>query len=140
MISPPLPDPNDDLAREFWQRCAGGRLSVQQCCTCRAKRYPPTALCPACLDVAGSFEFVDVPGTGRLRAWTVVRRAFLPAFVRDTPYVIGSVEIDGADGVRMVARVEGLKPECLAPGLALRVRFRPVSEAVAVPIFVEAGA
>lgn len=113
---------------------------MQQCCTCRAKWYPPVALCPACHDVVGSFEFVDVPGTGQLRAWTVVRRSFLPAFVGETPYVIGSVEIDGADGVRMVARVEGLEPECLTPGLTLRVRFRPVSEVVAVPMFVGVGA
>lgn len=72
---------------------------------------PPRAICIACH--GSDLEWVEFGGKGKLIAFTSTAVA-PPAlaeegFGRDNPYGTGVIELE--DGVRVVARINGLDPE-----------------------------
>jgi uncharacterized OB-fold protein len=59
-----------------------------------------------------------VAGTGTVHTATRVERAFLPGGQADVPYLVVFVELDGVDGVRLVANA----PDDASVGIGDRVR------------------
>ena len=113
--TPEPPQPDADSAA-FWTGLREERIVLQRCSGCRRLRFPPVGRCPYCRSTAAVHE--TVAGTGAVYSWTVVHRAFDPAFVADLPYVVATVDLD--DGPRLALRLEGQAP---AFGAAVMPRF-----------------
>jgi uncharacterized OB-fold protein len=76
-------------------------------------------LCGACLGDA--FEWAEIPPTGTVYSYTVVRRAFLPGSDHRVPFTVLQVQFDAAPGVTLLTN---LADEGDAP--AVRVGTRVV--------------
>jgi uncharacterized protein len=112
-----LPDVAHPDFAPFWQGCAQRRLVMPRCGSGHVI-WPPRPACPLCTELVAGWA--EVPGTGRLYSWTVVHRTRLRWYAERTPYVVGIVELDPAQPVRMVGRCELDEP---AEGLELTVDF-----------------
>jgi uncharacterized OB-fold protein len=86
------------------------KVEVLRCEACGALDAGPRDLCPHCL--RRPMVPVDVPGTGRLVSWTMVRRA-PTRFRGEAPYAVAAVELDA--GIRVTGRLENASDE-IAPG------------------------
>ncbi len=133
-VTKPLPLP-DSRSAPFWSAAASHVLAIQQCDRCGRFAHPPVSICPACLSVDASFSFSPVSGRGRLRTWTIMRDAFLPAFRPDVPWAIGEAELDDAPGVRLVARMVDDADAPFALDAPVETLFRDVAPGVALPVF-----
>ncbi len=105
--------------REFWDSLKGGRFVTTKCRKCGNVCFPPQADCPKCM--GGEFEWVDLGRDATLVTFTHVRLA--PASFADKgPYIIAIGEFPG--GAKVLAWLEGVKPEEAKPGMKLRVEPR----------------
>ena len=132
----PVPAVNAETVG-WWEAAARHRLVVQRCASCGTTRHPPGPICPHCRSTEAQWS--ELPGTGSVFTFTVVRQAFLPALADRIPYVVIAVELDGGDGARMVSNLVDIDPADVAIGMRVEVvwevmgpelslpRFRPVS-------------
>lgn len=98
-----LPVETDADSAPYWSGLAEGRLRLPHCRSCDRSWSPPAPRCPRC--GAEDPDWVEVDGDGSVYSWVVVRRALDEAFSGDLPYTIAVVELDGADGARVVGRL-----------------------------------
>jgi uncharacterized OB-fold protein len=127
----PLPTPDAD-SEAFWAACREGWLTVQKCPACSRFRWPPAEFCPYCHHDGG--DWVTLPGTGVVRSFVIVHRAFDPAFEDKVPYVVAHIALDGADGVTMVGNVAIDPPEAVTVGQRVAVSFLDLGT-IALPEF-----
>ncbi len=138
----PLPDLTDERTAPFFACAARGELVIPRCEACGTLAWYPM---PAC-DVCGgpSFTWTAVSGRGRLFSWTVVERAFLPAFEDRVPFVSGLVALDDDPRVRIVSYVVDCEADMLTGDMPVVATFRPLrfrtvpDREVVVPMFVPA--
>lgn len=90
-------------SRKFWSGLAEGRLVFQRCNSCMEIQHPPRHLCGSCW--SDNLGETESSGTGVIESVTTVRRAPLPQFKPDLPYVIGAVIVD--EGPRVIATIVG---------------------------------
>jgi uncharacterized protein len=117
----------------FWEAAAEHRLVVQRCRACGTTRHPPAPRCAACR--SGEWAWLDLPGTGTLYTFSIVRQAFVPALADRLPYVVCAVELDEGGGVRMVSNLVGCDPSDAVIGLEVSVVFEQMGPELAVPRF-----
>jgi uncharacterized OB-fold protein len=98
-----IPDDNT-IGAPFWDGVAAGELRVSRCSSCGRWQWYPDDVGPCC--PGAEYEWVPVDGTGSVYAHTTIRRSFLPG-ESTAPYVVGLVELDGVDGVRLVGNLAG---------------------------------
>lgn len=98
----------------FRQALEAGRFLIQFCDGCRRHVYFPRELCPHC--GGHDLRAVEPCGSGRVHAVTTVRRK--PADGGD--FNVSLIDLD--EGVRLMSRVEGVAPERVAIGMAVRAR------------------
>ena len=98
-------EPPTDVAwaAPFWAAIDRDALALPRCSVCHRWLWYPDDAGPCC--DGATFEWVDVGLDGRLHTWTRVQRAFLPGGAADVPYVVAFVELDGVDGLRLVANL-----------------------------------
>jgi uncharacterized OB-fold protein len=138
----PLPDVEDPLTAPFFAGAARGELVVTRCSACERYVWYPAPACPHC---EGALEWVPVSGNGTLFSWTVVRRAFLPAFEDNVPFVSALVAIDEDPAVRIVSYIVDADPAGLRADEPVSAVFRPLTfstvpdRSVVVPMFVTAS-
>lgn len=132
--APPIPVP-DPSSEPFWEATRRGELVVQRCERCGHLAYPPGEVCDACSADTPEFTWAPVSGDGRLTTWTIVRDAFLPGFVDQTPYVVAEVALNDQPGLFILARLIDVDETELAAGLALTVDFVDGGEGSRIPIF-----
>jgi uncharacterized OB-fold protein len=134
----PLPDVDDPITAPFFAGAARGELVVPRCDECGAYVWYPRDACP---NDAGALTWSRVSGRGTLFSWTVVRRAFLPAFADQVPFVSALVALDEDPAVRMVTYIVDAEPDALRAGERVEVAFRPLAfstvpdRSVTVPMF-----
>jgi uncharacterized protein len=139
----PLPDLTDERTAEYFAGAARGELVLPRCDSCNRFVWYPEEKCPHC--DARSFTWTRVSGRGRVFTWTVVRRAFLPAFEEMVPFVTALVSLEEDPAVRIVSYIVDCEPEALAADLPVEAVFRPLrfptvpDRSVAVPMFVPAS-
>jgi uncharacterized OB-fold protein len=139
----PLPDLEDPRTAEYFAGAARGELVVPRCDACAAWCWYPAKACPAC--GASAFTWTAMSGRGRLFAWAVVERAFLPAFADMVPFVTALVAMDDDPAVRIVSYVVDCDPATLVADLPVEVVYRPLAfptvpdRSVVVPMFVPAS-
>ena len=132
MTDRPVPVP-DDRSAPYWNAAAQDSLVITRCQTCRRYSHPPDVVCPHCGEDAANAAFEAVPGTGRLRSWTVIHQSFIPGF--ETPYVVVDVELDEVDGVRLIGRLLDGGADSLDVDTPVEVAFERLGGAMAVPAF-----
>lgn len=122
----------DDKTQPFWDRTLQGKLSVSKCRSCGACILPPQPRCFTCQ--GKDFDWVDVPGTGTIYTYTVVRHPLRPQLQEVVPYVAGIIELDGTQGAgaRVQANIINCDPETVRIGDKVRVVFDKVSDTLAM--------
>jgi uncharacterized protein len=120
-----------DAARTFWAAIDEGRLTLPRCDRCGRWQWYPLETGTCC--TGGKLEWVDLPGTGSVFTWTVVRRAFLPELAGCLPLAVALLELDGTRDLRFVAVLDVTEPR-----IGMRVRLRiDHAHGRALPVFEE---
>jgi len=115
--------------KPFFDAARNHQLAVQKCDNCGTLRFPPAPLCLAC-DSPGS-SWVMVSGRGKVFSFTVMHRAYHPAF--KAPYALAVIELD--EGVRLTSNVVGIEPARVKCGMPVEVMFDKLSDEVTLPRF-----
>jgi uncharacterized OB-fold protein len=128
----------DERTQPFWDAALEGRLVATRCTNCGTFILPPSEFCFSCQHQ--EFEWVELPGTGTVYAFTVVRHALSPQLEAVVPYVAGVIELDGTQGAgaRMIANIVDCDPDTVRIGDRVRIVFERVSDTYAVPRFTPA--
>jgi uncharacterized protein len=125
----PVPRPTAVTA-PFWDACKEGRLLYQRCPGCGTAIFPPQSFCPN--DLSTDLDWRESVGLGTIYSYTTIWRPQTPAF--EVPYSVAIIELD--EGYTMLCNVD-VEPERMRIGLPLSVTFRPLSEEITAPCFVE---
>lgn len=128
----PRPGITDDN-RFFWEGLSQGRLLIQRCSGCAALRHPPGPMCPKCRSLA--WDTVEASGRGSVHSFVVVHHPPVPPF--EYPHLIALVEL--TEGTRLVAELEGVRPEDVAIGAPVVCEIAEVEEGRFLPRFRPAG-
>jgi uncharacterized OB-fold protein len=137
MPPPLLDDPYaDDWTQPFWDAAKNEVLTAPRCTNCGAFRLPPSRFCPTCRHQ--EMEFVELPGTGTVFSFIVVRHPLNPSMAEYVPYMPAVVDPDGAPGCRFVSNVVDCEPEDVAIGMKVRVVWNHVSDTLTLPFWTPA--
>lgn len=118
-VKPPVV--TSDLNRFFWHAGAQGKLLIQRCQACQFYLHPPGPICPRCHSADLLPEAVS--GQATLYTYSVIKRAFHPAFAEDLPYTVAIVELVEQNALRVVTRIVNCPEQLLDIGMKLQVRF-----------------
>jgi uncharacterized protein len=123
----------DERTQPFWDAALEGRLAAPRCTQCGTFVLPPQPFCFECQ--SQDFEWIDLPGTGTIYTFTVVRHPLHPRLAEIVPYVGGVVELDGTQGAgaRLIVNITDCDPENVHIGDPIEIWFDPVSDTYAVP-------
>lgn len=106
--------------REFPQRY---RWQACQCSKCKKISFPPRQVCPGCN--GHKMKPVTLPRHGRLVYFTIIHNA-PPAFMGQTPYAVGIVELD--NGVQLTCQIVDVELNQLAAGMRVVLEFRMIQK------------
>jgi uncharacterized OB-fold protein len=126
----PLPRITPD-SEPFWAALRERKLMLPYCVDCAKPHLPPGPVCPFCF--SERLDWRRASGRGRISTWTVVHKAWFPAFAEDIPYNVVQVELE--EGPRLTASVVDLPNEQLKVGLRVVIDF----DNVALPRFRPTG-
>lgn len=124
----------DQWTQPFWDACRDHRLVVPRCADCGTTRFPPGPFCPACRSQA--IDWAELPGTGTIYSYTIVSRSLTVEMDDSIPYAPAVIQLDGADGRRLISCVVGAPLDDLRVGACVRVRWEDRTDGVSVPRFV----
>jgi uncharacterized OB-fold protein len=130
----PLPDVSPRM-RAFWEAAREGRLVIQECGRCGARRFPAAETCDGCLR-GDALGWIEASGRGTVFSYVVMHQVHDRAFGAEVPYAVLDVKLD--EGPRMISGLESCAISDLRVGLPVEVtfetrgelslpRFRPVS-------------
>lgn len=129
-----LKDPYADASTQpFWDAALENRLTAPKCSNCGTFVLPPQPFCFVCQGQA--FEWVDLPGTGTIYTYTVVRHPLSPHLAEVVPYVSGVVELNGTQGAgaRLLLNITDADPDTVKIGDKVQIWFEPVSDTFHLP-------
>ena len=125
-----IPEVTPEL-KPFFDAARRNQLVVLKCGSCGKLRFPYRALCPAC--ASDSKEWVPVSGQGEVYSFTIMHRAYHPAFASKTPYALVVVELK--EGAKIMSNVIGIEPSKLKCGMPVEVVFEKLNDDVTLPKF-----
>jgi len=128
----PMPAGNAE-SMGFWEAASDHRLVVQTCDACAKTRHPPGPVCPVCHSMKS--HWAELPGTGSVYTYTVVRQAFIPALADRLPYVVVAVDLDEAGGARLVSDLVDTAVDEVRIGMPVEVAWEDVGPELALPRF-----
>ncbi|HET6950062.1 MAG TPA: Zn-ribbon domain-containing OB-fold protein [Acidimicrobiales bacterium] len=125
----------DERTQPFWDAAREGRLVGYRCDNCGTFHVPPKPYCFECLGTA--FTWVDLPGTGTVYTFTVVRHPLHPGLKDVVPYVAGIIDVDGTQGAgaRLMGNIFDCDPEAVKIGDTVEVAFEPLGDDYAMMRF-----
>ncbi|HEY1831633.1 MAG TPA: Zn-ribbon domain-containing OB-fold protein [Acidimicrobiales bacterium] len=123
----------DATTQPFWDAALEGQLIAPRCTECGTFVLPPQPFCFTCQSQA--FEWVDLPRTGTIYTYTVVRHPLAPSLADVVPYVSGVIELDGTQGAgaRLLLNITGCDPETVKIGDKVEIWFDRISDTYAMP-------
>ena len=127
-----MPPPAADMdTGPWWEAAAEHRLTAQRCTSCQRLRHPPAPICAACRSTA--FDWKELSGKGHVYTYTIVHRPV----TRDqaVPFIVIAVELEDADGLRMVSNLVDAPPESVTIGMPVELVWEDMSDELAVPRF-----
>jgi uncharacterized OB-fold protein len=107
------------VVEAYWDAIEDRHLALPECDDCRETFFPPRAACPYCLSDAVSL--VDVPGTGTVYSYSVVRRGSHPERDKEPPYTIALIDLD--NGPTMFSTIRDCPPKDVFVGMEVEVGF-----------------
>ena len=119
----------------FWQGCAEGRLLIQRCNACGHHQFYPRVLCTACS--GADIAWHEASGSGRVKSFTIIRRAVTEAYAGDVPYIVALIEL--TEGPTLMSNVVGCEVEDVCIGMNVAVCFDRRTEEISVPVFAPTG-
>ena len=125
----PLPQPAEE-AEPFFAVLRQNRLVLQRCASCAAVAHPPRALCGSCQ--SSEFDWQEASGHGTVYSYVVTHQAVHPAYAGHTP--MATVEIQLAEGPRLVSNLLDVPPEEIAIGMDVEAVFEQVGEQDGEPV------
>jgi len=126
----PLPALEPDT-KAYWEACRAGRLAMMRCQACRWIIHPPRPVCSRCRSRDVKLE--DLSGRATVVTYTVNHQRWMPGL--EVPYVIGVVGLAEQRGLRLTTNLVEVAPEDVKIGMPVRVRFREMSDEIALPVF-----
>ena len=125
----------DELTQPFWDAAKEGRLTAPRCTNCGTFRLPPPPYCFVCQH--REVEWVDLPGTGTVYSFTVVRHPLARMLHAAVPYAAGIVELDGTQGAgaRMIVNIVDCDVDTLRIGDKVEIVWEHVNDEMSVPRF-----
>jgi uncharacterized protein len=125
----------DERTEPFWKAAVEGKVTAPRCDRCGTFVLPPKPYCFACLGEA--FTWIELPGTGTVYTFTIIRHPLNKALEAVVPYVSGVIDLDGTQGAgaRLFGNIIGCEPEELQIGDKVAVDFEPLSEDYAMMRF-----
>ncbi len=126
-IIPPI---TDEL-RPFFDGARKHQLVVQKCNRCGKLRFPPAQICAECL--SHDLSWTAVSGRGKVFSYSIMHRAYHPAFAAKIPYALVVVELE--EGGKINSNVVGIEPHRLKCGMAVEVTFEEINDEVVLPKF-----
>ncbi len=137
MPSPLFTDPYaDEWTAPFWEATKREQLTAPKCTNCGTFRLPPSRWCATCHQQ--SLEYVDLPGTGTLYSFIIVRHPLTPDQADYVPYLPAVVDADGAPGCRFVSNIVDVEPEDVKVGMLVKVVWNKVSDTLTLPFWTAA--
>ena len=126
----PAPIPDAESA-PFWAGTVEGQLLVQECSMCGQRQLYGRSLCTNCHSSA--LSWIESAGKGTIYSRTIIHQNPNRSFKHMIPFVVALVDLD--EGPRLMTNIVGAPPEAVEIGARVRVKFEPVSDAAAVPLF-----
>jgi len=126
----PLPRITPD-SEPFYSGLREGRFVLPYCSDCERPHLPPGPVCPHCF--SEKIQWRNASGRGRVSSWTVVHKAWFPAFQDDIPYNVVQVEL--AEGPRLTANVVEVENEQLRIGMPVEIVYDEVTPEITMPRF-----
>jgi uncharacterized protein len=125
----------DGSSQPFWDAAKENRLVAPKCTNCGRVRIPPAPFCAGCQ--TREVEWTELPGTGTVYSFTIVRHALGPELTASIPYAGGIVELDGTQGAgaRMVVNIIDCDVETLKIGDRVEVVFEHINDQMSIPRF-----
>ena len=117
----PLPDVTWPPAQPFWAGAARRELCLPRCDSCAILNAAGETSCRRC--DGSAFTWDTLSGFGTLYSWTYVRRAFLPQFAGEVPFLTGLVGVVEDPAVRLATRLVDCEPTDLRIDLPVEVVF-----------------
>ena len=123
------------MTQPFWDAALEDRLVAPRCTTCGTFRMPPSPFCFICQ--TRDVEWVELPGTGTIYTFTVVRHPLHPDLAAICPYVSGVVELDGTQGAgaRMLVNITDCDPDAVRIGDRVQIAWDHVNDEMTTPRF-----
>ena len=118
-------------SEEFWKAAKQHRLLIQKCNKCQAMIFYPRKHCPECW--SSDMGWSEADGRGKVYTYTVMMDQVEPKFMEDLPYVLALVDLK--EGIRMMTRIVGCKPEEVTFDMDVEVVFEDVTQEFSLPYF-----
>ena len=122
----------DDVTQPFWDATQNGKLISSKCTKCATHILPPQPRCFNCQN--DKFEWVELPGTGVIYTFTVVRHPLRPGLEAVVPFAAGIIELDDTQGAgaRVQANIINCDVEKVRIGDKVKVAWEKVSDTYTV--------
>ena len=118
-------------SEEFWKAAKQHKLLIQECKECKSKIFYPRKFCPECW--SPDLGWIEASGKARIYSYSVTMGQVEPRFMKDLPYVLAYVDLE--EGIRMMTRIVGCKPEEVTFDMDVEVVFEDITEEFSLPYF-----
>lgn len=115
----------------FWEAAKAHKLTACQCGDCGHFRMPPSPYCPNCQSRA--VDWPELPGTATVFSYAICTHN--PKTSEPYVYVPIVVDLDGAQGARLVSNLDGIDAEDVTIGMKVTVAWNPIEDGWVLPIF-----
>ncbi|WP_332648558.1 Zn-ribbon domain-containing OB-fold protein [Lysinibacillus sp. 54212] len=119
--------------KPYWDAADNHELSLQNCEACKKAIHPPGPACPRCGSPEIGWVNYGSEITGKIYSFVTTYIPMLPGFQHDLPTIIAQVEVDGVEGVRIMANIINAKPEDIEIGKAVKMTWIDITEERALP-------
>jgi len=119
----------------FWEAVKRRELAFQRCNRCGTWLHPPRPLCYKCKSYDLRWEKSN--GRGRIYSWVTFTREVNPLYA--VPFEVVLVEMDDAEGVRMISNMLDTDPNELYIDMPVQVDFLDVPPRHVIPVFRKAA-
>jgi len=124
------PTPSID-SQPYWDGLKEHKLKLQKCANCGKIRHYPRPVCDSCWSM--EVDWIEASGKGTVHSWTVSHHAFLPAYKKELPLILVTVDLE--EGVRMNSQLRDSKPEDLKLGMPVEVIYEDATDDLTLPMF-----
>jgi uncharacterized protein len=132
-LSKPSPI-RDENSKIYFDAASEGRLMIKNCPTCNVYAAPVERYCGKCLT---ELEWEEASGKGKVFNWTVIHQSAHPGFMNETPYVVGTIELE--ENIRIFANIPNSKPDELHAGMDVKAEFKQWPNGEYLPVFVRSN-